>query len=142
MKKPVKTLLLGLLCLLALAGTAIAESSDLGFPPAAEDLSGEWRVFLENSNSRKTIRFSVEEKDGRLRGKLKSKEMGTQDLDGRREEEGKVLFWSTWYEKGGGSVESNFKGRLEGETVVGECRFFEKPYSFRAERVVPKSKTR
>jgi len=98
-------------------------------------MSGEWRVLLENSNGKKYIRFRIEDKDGRLRGKMKSRENGTQDLDGRREDDGQILFWSTYYDRAGGSTETNFKGYWDGEAIVGDGRFFDKPVKFRAELV-------
>ncbi len=99
------------------------------------DLSGDWKVMLENSLSRKRITFRIEEKDHRLRGKVFSREYGTQDLDGRREEDGKVFFWWTVSDRAGHRTDSSFRGKLEGEAMVGKGRFFDKSYDFRAERV-------
>jgi hypothetical protein len=132
MRKPFLKVARLLILSLALAGLVWAQD-------AAEDapvnLDGEWRVLLESSNTKKYIRFRIEEKDGRLRGKMKSRETGTQDLDGRREANGKILFWSTFYTREGASIETSFKGVLEGEAIVGDARFFDKPYKFRAEKV-------
>lgn len=126
------TVSLALLLLLLASGGSPVGAQEATAPPA--DLSGDWRVLLENSNSRKSIHFRIQETDGRLRGKVVSKEFGTQDLDGRREKDGKVLFWTTYYTREGASVESSFKGMLEGEEIVGECKFFRKSYRFRADR--------
>jgi hypothetical protein len=103
-------------------------------------LSGQWKVLLENSNTKKYIRFRIEEKDGRLRGKMASRETGTQDIDGRREDNGKILFWSTFYTREGISIDTSFKGVMEGDAIVGDARYFDKPYKFRAERVEEKEK--
>lgn len=89
---------------------------------------------LENSYHRKLVTFKIEQKDGRLRGKMLSKETGSQEIDGRQTPEGEVLFWSTFYSREGASMESSFKGRMEGDAIVGRARFFDKPYNFRAER--------
>lgn len=141
-----KTLFVTILCALSLVVGAPAqeeqESPTSPFPPAAESLTGDWKVMLENDNGRKQITFRVEEKNERLRGKVASKEYGTLDLDGRRDGDNKVLFWCTWYDRGGVSIESSFKGVLEGEAIVGESRYFNKPYRFRAERVVRKDKSK
>ncbi len=89
---------------------------------------------LENSYHRKLITFRITQKDGRLRGKMLSKDIGAQDLDGRQTADGEILFWSTFYSREGASMESSFTGRMEGEAIVGRSRFFDKPYTFRAER--------
>lgn len=136
MHQPLVKLALLLTLLMASTGLLQAEPADGALP----NLDGEWRVLLESSNTKKYIRFRIEEKDGRLRGKMKSRETGTQDLDGRREENGKILFWSTFYTREGASVETSFKGTLEGEAIVGDARFFEKPFKFRAEKVAEKDK--
>ena len=120
-------------------GATLAETV---VPVKASELNGEWKVLLENANSRKTIRLRVEEKDGRLRGKMASRETGTQDLDGRCEEDGKILFWSTFYTREGISIETSFKGKMEGEAIVGDARYFDKAYKFRAERVADKDKAK
>lgn len=111
--------------LLLFAGAAHADTSDL---------SGDWKVMLENSLSRKRITFRIEEKDHRLRGKVFSREYGTQDLDGRREEDGKVFFWWTVSDRAGNTTDSSFRGKIEGEDMVGKGRFFDKSYDFRAQR--------
>lgn len=127
--------------LLTLAATALLFLSAWSeeSPPVA-DLSGQWKVLLENSNTKKYIRFRIEEKDGRLRGKMASRETGTQDIDGRREDNGKILFWSTFYTREGISIDTSFKGVMEGDAIVGDARYFDKPYKFRAERVEEKEK--
>ena len=90
---------------------------------------------LENSYHRKQITFRLVPKDGRLRGKMSSKEIGTQDLDGRQTPEGEILFWSTFSSREGATMESTFTGRMEEDgAIVGRSRFFGKPYTFRAER--------
>ncbi len=111
---------------------ALAETTSAATEPL--DLSGTWKVVLENSYTRKQITFRIEQKDGRMRGKMASKEIGSQDLDGRQAENGEILFWSTFRSREGISTETSFKGRMEGEAIVGKARFFEKPYNFRAER--------
>lgn len=111
---------------------ALAETTSAVAEPL--DLSGTWKVVLENSYTRKQITFRIEQKDGRMRGKMASKEIGAQDLDGRQDKSGEILFWSTFRSREGISTESSFKGRMEGEAIVGKARFFEKPYNFRAER--------
>jgi hypothetical protein len=134
------TLPLLVLCLLSAPRPLRAEEQTPTFPPAASDMSGDWKVLMENDNGHKVLHFHIEEKDGRLRGKLTSREAGTQDLDGRRGDDGEILFWSTFYDRGGASTENNFKAKLEGETLVGEGRFFRRNYRFRAERYIPQVK--
>jgi hypothetical protein len=133
-KQPFQILLFSALLVIATLApawseTAASENSSL------PNLNGEWKVTLENSNGRKLVRFLVDEKDGRLRGKMNSRDTGAQDLDGRQEDDGKILFWSTFKTREGASVEISFKGKLEGEAIVGDARYFEKPYKFRAVRV-------
>lgn len=111
--------------------TAAEESSPISEPL---DLSGTWKVLLENSYTRKQITFRIEQKDGRMRGKMVSKEVGSQPLDGRQDPDGQIHFWSTYYSREGTSTETTFKGRMEGDEIVGDARFFDKPFKFRAER--------
>lgn len=122
-----------LIASLFLAGAALAESESTKFEPV--DMTGSWKVMLENSYTRKQITFRIEQKDGRMRGKMHTRETEAQELDGRQTEDGEVLFWSTYRSREGISTETSFKGRWEGEAVVGKARYFEKPYTFRAERV-------
>ena len=90
---------------------------------------------LENSYHRKLITFRITQKDGRLRGKMLSKDSGSQEIDGRQTPEGEILFWSTFSSREGATMESTFTGRMEEDgAIVGRSRFFGKPYDFRAER--------
>lgn len=100
-----------------------------------EDFSGDWRFIIENSHTRKQITMRIQEENNRLRGKWASKEFGSHDLDGRREGEDRFLLWSVYQSREGATTESSFKGRIEGETLVGDCEVFRKRYKFTAERI-------
>lgn len=119
---------------------ALAEGDPPAKAPQPEDFTGEWRVLLENSNGKKYIRFSIVDKDKRLRGKMKTRDYGTQELDGRKDDDGTLLFWSTYTDRAGGTTDTSFKGTWDGEAIVGKGRFFDKPVTFRAEKVEPKEK--
>ncbi len=128
-----KTLLLASVLLLS-GGLVWAQDETA---PAERSLTGDWKVMLESSSTRKAIFFRIEEKDGRFRGTMSSKEIGSQDMDGRRDGD-KLLFWSTYTSREGGTMESSFKGKWDGEAIVGDARFFERPFKFRAERMAKK----
>lgn len=129
-----RNIFLTLLFVAACSYSVLAESKA---PLEPSYFNGDWKVVLENSNGRKLARFRIEEKDGRLRGKMATRETGTQDLDGRIED-GKILFWSTFQTREGATIDTSFKGVMEGDVIVGDARYFEKPYKFRAERVIKK----
>jgi hypothetical protein len=61
-----------------------------------------------------------------------------QKLDGRFEDEERVILWGTHYDRAGRSSDYQFKGSIEGEQgsekLTGRARFFEKSYDFEAER--------
>lgn len=138
--KSLKTLMLATFVLLA---CGLVWAQDETTPPATTpvetSLTGDWKVMLESSSTRKAIFFRIDEKDGRFRGTMSAREIGKQDLDGRRDGE-KLLFWSTYTSREGGTIDTSFKGKWEGEAIVGEARYFDRPYKFRAERVAKSSK--
>ena len=98
------------------------------------DLSGTWKVILANSLTRKQVTFQIEQKDGRLRGHLLGKGVGSLKLDGRRDKNNKIKLWGTYYERSGKSWDYSFKGTFEGEpgqeTISGQSQYFGKRYDF------------
>lgn len=125
---------------LLLAVASLAQDKPSTNLTDAIDLSGEWRVLLRNSNGYKQLRFSIQEKDRRPRGKIRSYEFGEQDLDGRRDEDGTIQFWSKLTDPTGATSNTSFTCRLEDDTLVGKGEYMEKPYELKATRVKPKKK--
>jgi len=111
---------------------------------APHDFTGTWKVLLSNSLSRRQITFHIEQKDGRLRGKMVAKGMPEQKIDGRFEEEDGILLWGTYYDRSGASIDYDFKGTIEGEpgkeSFKGKTRFFGKRYDFVGVRAPKKKK--
>lgn len=135
-----KNLSLILILILLLGVACLAQDKPSTNLSDSIDLSGEWRVLLRNSNGYKQLRFSIQEKDRRPRGKIRSYEFGEQDLDGRRDEDGTIQFWSKLIDPTGATSNSNFTCRLENDTLVGKGEYMEKPYELKATRVKPKNK--
>lgn len=120
-----------LLCTLTLS--AKEETSE-----PVRDLSGNWKVIMSNSLTRRQVTFAIEHKDGRLRGKLLDKTNPEFDLDGRVEKGDRVMLWGRYVERTGASVEYQYKGKVEGEVgneiLKGRCDYLGKRYDFIATR--------
>ena len=111
-----KSPLFRVLCLLFLGLFVVPVSAQqLEAESPQHDLSGTWTVLLSNSLSRKQVTFQITEKDDRLRGHLRGRDVGELKLDGRREKDNKIKLWGTYYERTGKSWDYEFKGQFEGE---------------------------
>lgn len=129
-----KTVINLLIILLLAAGPTLGEEAAVDSDAPQYDLTGRWKVLLSNSISRKQVTFDLAQADGRPRGKMLSKEMEEQDLDGRIDKDNKVFFWGTFRDRTGRSYEYEFKGKVEGEPgeekFRGRARYFNKSYDF------------
>lgn len=130
------------ICLLSLLALCISPSfanEEAQALDSTTNLTGTWKVLLKNSNGYKQLRFVIDEKDGRPRGKMISREIESQELDGRKEEDGTILFWSRFVDSNGWSKDTNFRCHLNNGVLTGKGQFLDKPYELRAERVPTKA---
>lgn len=102
------------------------------------ELSGNWKVIMSNSLTRRQVTFVIDHKNGRLRGKVLEKGAPDFELDGRTEKNDRVILWGRYVDRTGMSMDYQFKGKLEGEpgseTINGKCEYFGKRYDFTASR--------
>lgn len=127
-----------LLAILLLTSVLPALAKEEAQQTPEPDYSGNWTVLLSNSLTRRQITFEVEQKDGRLRGYLLEKGMPDLDLDGRLEDNHKVVLWGRFVDRSGASMEYQFKGKIEGkpghETMSGKGEYWGKRYEFTGTR--------
>ena len=124
------------LLLSLLTWPALADDTEVQLP----DMSGNWKLLIKNSLSRKQLTFHFEQVEGRLRGTFNSRDTGEQKCDGRVEKDGTFFVWSTYQDRAGNTTDTEFKGQLKDGKIKGKGELFERRYEFVGVRYTPKKK--